>query len=226
MSQKISSGLMETTVLQDSMTIFERLKHQLMPSTKIVCRWVMTDSGTMLSAQRKTCTFARRIHIQEPIVSLIKFISFLQIKVSACGGVCPTGWTMQDCHCFKIIQTAATWEDAEVNCIKNNGYLAAVTSQEIQDRLVCLESAEDFWIGLNDKAEEASYVWPNGEEYGAFTNWATVPHVTSASKQYVKAVKTTGKWENVDGTAQLKYACEIDLNVRVRKAGTDLMLDS
>ena len=133
---------------------------------------------------------------------------------------------MDGCKCFQVVQTSATRDDAETNCVKRGGNLASVTSQEIQDRLFCFESADDFWIGLNDAATEATYVWPNGDAYYAsYTNWLTNPHVYSASLQYVKTKGTgnggSGEWENVDGTTKLKYACEIDLDRRVRKIGLE-----
>jgi putative hemolysin len=126
---------------------------------------------------------------------------------------------MEGCKCFQVVQTTATSKDAETNCVKRGGSLASVTTQEIQDRLFCLEQTSDFWIGLNDAATEGVYVWPNGESFGSYTNWLTVPHVSSASLQSVKAKGGSGKWEILSGTQTLKYACEIRLDLRDKHLG-------
>ena len=136
---------------------------------------------------------------------------------AACGQSCPTGWAMENCKCFKIFPTAATHEEGEAGCVKSGGHLASATNQDIHDRLLFLgqQGGTDFWIGLNDVYTEGTYVWPNGADYGSYTNWATSPHTPDASLQFVKVGVTSEKWENIVGETSLHYACEVELDRRV-----------
>ena len=124
---------------------------------------------------------------------------------------------MENCKCFKIFPTSSTHEEGEAGCVKSGGHLASATNQDIHDRLLFLgqQGGTDFWIGLNDVYTEGTYVWPNGADYGSYTNWATSPHTPDASLQFVKVGVTSEKWENIVGETSLHYACEVELDRRV-----------
>ena len=143
--------------------------------------------------------------------------TYLIQSLSVCGKICPIGWTMEGCKCFKVFKKKETHSDAEARCIKMGGNLASVTTQEIQDRLLCAEEKTDFWIGLNDVDLEGTYVWPNGEEYGSYTNWGTHHHTPNNRLQHVKVDVSLRKWKNIAGDKRLFYACELDLSILVNK---------
>jgi len=158
------------------------------------------------------------------------------VGANTCEQSCPLGWAMEGCKCFKILNSKTVkvkHSEAEAECVKRGAHLASVTSQDIQDRLIFLESECetecececDFWIGLNDYYEEGSYVWPSGETYGSYTNWKTSPHTPDPSLQYVK-MNTDKQWENISGGTELSaYACELELDRRVEEVAPSCFKD-
>ena len=108
-----------------------------------------------------------------------------------------------------------SWTDARESCKHKGGDLASISSQAINDRLLSMEVEDDFWIGLNDKENEGSYVWASGDPFGPYTNWQVSPvpqpNAASSFQDYVKVRGGDGGWDDVSGGSLLKYACQISL---------------
>ena len=91
---------------------------------------------------------------------------------------CDFGWTFADDACFKLFGDGVMgepleWAAAEEACqeMGSETHLASVTSEEQQRAVAHLAATTDFiWIGLNDMAEEGSFVWSDDEplEYSNF----------------------------------------------------------
>ena len=76
--------------------------------------------------------------------------------------------------CYKIESSAVTWDEARQQCECSGGFsLATVTSAQENDFIQTLLGAGDAWIGLNDIATQASYVWADGTSLGSYSNWDT-----------------------------------------------------
>ena len=108
------------------------------------------------------------------------------LAASCSGGAqhaaCDFGWTFADDACFKLFGTSngvqgepLGWADAEEACqeMGSQTHLASVTSEEQQRAVAHLASdasSHDVWIGLNDFAEEGSFVWSDDEPL-EYANW-------------------------------------------------------
>lgn len=105
----------------------------------------------------------------------------------SCGdaqhAACNFGWTFADDSCFKlfgdnVLGVPLGWADAEEACqeMDSQTHLASVTSAEQQRvvaHLAADASAQAVWIGLNDFAEEGSFVWSDDEPL-EYDSWSPV----------------------------------------------------
>ena len=65
------------------------------------------------------------------------------------------------------------WDGAKAECQNFGGEIASITSQEVKDALDAHfgdHVPTKTWIGLNDKANEGTYVWDKGETF-QWSNW-------------------------------------------------------
>ena len=77
---------------------------------------------------------------------------------------------MEDNKCFD------DWTDARDRCQSYTGAnIASILSQDVHDALMSYitpQWTDDFFIGLNDRDSEGTYVWQKGETF-QWTNWAS-----------------------------------------------------
>nr|XP_006823885.1 PREDICTED: macrophage mannose receptor 1-like isoform X1 [Saccoglossus kowalevskii] len=80
---------------------------------------------------------------------------------------------------YEIYTDAVTWDEAIQRCESENGQLARIPDKRTDDLLrdyIYYSGANNsvetgFWIGLNDRATENTFVWLNGGPV-CYTNWA------------------------------------------------------
>ena len=68
-----------------------------------------------------------------------------------------------------------TWDKSKAGCQLFGGEMASITSQEAKDAIRAHfenHSPTKIWIGLNDKANEGTYVWDKGETF-QWSSWAS-----------------------------------------------------
>ena len=98
-----------------------------------------------------------------------------------CVRACPQGWEENKGHCYRWSKTKQNWTNAEQMCIKNEGHLASITDQDIDNyiwnkTLSAIESSvESVWVGGTDKEEEGTWKWSDGSLWD-FTNWPAKPN--------------------------------------------------
>ena len=75
---------------------------------------------------------------------------------------------------FYVYNTPRTWTQARADCIFHGQDLAWIDSQEENNILTygIRNDIGSFWIGINDRADEGTWVWANGRPAG-FTFWET-----------------------------------------------------
>jgi len=79
-------------------------------------------------------------------------------------------------HYYRQVDTM-TWAQAEAYAVAVGGHLVTINNQAEQDWLMVtftepewLPNEHPFWIGLNDRAQEGTWVWPSGELV-TYENW-------------------------------------------------------
>ena len=137
---------------------------------------------------------------------------------AACGSggsqhaSCDFGWTFADDACFKLFGDDAplSWADAEEACqeMGSQTHLASVTSAEQQRTVEHLAGGADLaWIGLNDMAEEGSFVWSNDEPL-EYTNWAQNEGPDGASGAVTTVRRSDWQWsDGAPSTTKFPYIC-------------------
>jgi len=103
--------------------------------------------------------------------------------------VCLPGWTLNsnNCRCYKLITTPATWTDANIDCQRIAPYnpfnkppvtrrhLAAINNTQENDFVAGLTNGKYSWIGGFKFADE-KWGWTDGQKWietkdGGYTNW-------------------------------------------------------
>merc|ERR1712098_715195 len=75
-------------------------------------------------------------------------------------------------ECYRVSQTTLNWYQAQEDCWGQNGFLAEIKSEEQQKRLEgFLPYDTNFWIGLNDIANDGDFVWAESHQSVDYTNW-------------------------------------------------------
>ncbi len=64
--------------------------------------------------------------------------------------LCPGGWTLFSGHCFLLVTSAVTWENAELDCYNKGGYLASIHSADENNFIHSLAPSNNLWIGGMD----------------------------------------------------------------------------
>ncbi|XP_077401536.1 FRAS1-related extracellular matrix protein 1a [Vanacampus margaritifer] len=90
--------------------------------------------------------------------------------------LCPPGWTLHSGHCYIINKKhKASWRGASRNCKERyKGTLASVFSKRDMDWLWDFGGRKPFWIGLNERDTQGSWMWADGQSVN-YTNWIRTP---------------------------------------------------
>ena len=88
------------------------------------------------------------------------------------------------------------WDDAKTLCRGYGGSMASLLHDDVVEGIKDLYGnavSEDYWIGLNDKATEGTYVWDKGEEF-AYSKWKT-GEPNAYGGDCARARSSDHKWE-------------------------------
>ena len=77
-------------------------------------------------------------------------------------------------HTYAVTKDSMTWEEANTLSDQHGGYLVTINDAQENSFLIqnYLSFLSELWIGYNDKDNEGTWVWTNGET-SIYTNWAT-----------------------------------------------------
>ena len=86
---------------------------------------------------------------------------------------CGNDWEAYDDHCYYWSNNTKTWYEAEAFCQQENGNLASITSDAINQYVVegmNSRGLSNTWMGGNDIDEEGAWKWTDGSPF-EFTFW-------------------------------------------------------
>jgi len=65
---------------------------------------------------------------------------------------CPASYSPFEGNCYKVDSTTRSWQEAENECVRENGHLADAADRAEQGFIALLtrEANADLWIGLSD----------------------------------------------------------------------------
>lgn len=125
---------------------------------------------------------------------------------------------------YIIYASKASWSDSKAFCESKGGYLATITSAEEQALIELLiknlsgASANTFFIGGTDAAQEGVWEWVTGESF-EYSNWySPQPDNYGGTEHYLQITGGSNnfKWNDVpniwqDNTNQIGFIFEYDL---------------
>jgi len=141
------------------------------------------------------------------------------VEPEACTGdqcpQCPSGdWSVFGSACYRLFDTKKSWDEAENQCIGEDGHLASVHSQQEHDFIVSL-SSEPLWLGAkNDLSSEGAWGWSDGSCW-LVTAWSGgEPNGDGGGQNCVetnyvrRSVIQTKKWNDVQCEKKLGFVCK------------------
>ena len=100
-------------------------------------------------------------------------------------------------HTYAVTKDSMTWEEANTLSDQHGGYLVTINDAQENSFLIqnYLSFLSELWIGYNDKDNEGTWVWANGET-STYTNWDVV-EPNGAEYENCACIYPTGKWNDL-----------------------------
>ena len=115
-------------------------------------------------------------------------------------------------------QSAATWAQAQQNCVNQGGNLAVVSSAAENTLLSNFLVNNSAWIGASDANSEGNFQWVTGDSF-SYSNWyAGQPNNYNNNQDFVEMLNT-GEWNDQYGTVPLEYILEISNCINIQQTG-------
>lgn len=108
-------------------------------------------------------------------------------------------------HAYYISTESYTWQEASALAKSRGGYLVTINSQAENDYIFreirnigipVNDFSRAFWIGLNDRMTEGTFMWDNGEPV-TYTNWDAGQPDNMGDADFVAIVPNNGKWHDL-----------------------------
>ena len=104
---------------------------------------------------------------------------------------------------------AKSWSEAENFCEIEQGHLASVTSEEVNDYMLRSVGQRKVWIGANDRTKEGSWEWTDSSSF-QFEDWSPGQPSKQRSENCVELYNTNEHqqgWNDLDCEAPLNFVC-------------------
>ena len=115
---------------------------------------------------------------------------------------------------YRLTSSATTWEEAQAEAEELGGNLLTI-NDVIEKQWVSqtFGTSQQYWIGLNDQAEEGQFNWVSGAD-SAYRNWQPDQPSNSNDEDYTVINGSTGdsRWNDLSGTENFYGIVEIELN--------------
>ena len=128
-------------------------------------------------------------------------------------------------HCYRLTSRSASWFGAQAEAHAAGGYLVSIGSAVENAFLLSTFGSQvgDFWIGLNDIANEGTYLWDSGEALG-YTNWHPGEPNNSNNEDAVHFCCGDGSWNDNNVNASFYGVIETAVVATPEPASLALMV--
>uniref|UniRef100_A0A3Q1C4T7 C-type lectin domain-containing protein n=1 Tax=Amphiprion ocellaris TaxID=80972 RepID=A0A3Q1C4T7_AMPOC len=124
---------------------------------------------------------------------------------------CPSGYTSWYQNCYKVVETPATWDDAEAACQQEGGNLASIDMSYDQFiRNMNYTKYHNIWIGLT-RDSSFGWAWSDNMPVG-FLNWApgepsAAFHPGDVAEENCVEMYHDGNWNDNNCLQKRGFAC-------------------
>jgi hypothetical protein len=123
----------------------------------------------------------------------------------ACNGA---GETQSGSSCYRYVQLAKTWTDAQADCQAWGGSLVSINSAAENALIDTIRARNTVWLGFNDLAVEGTFVWVNGDPV-TYTNWdGGEPNNSNGVEDCAQMWRTKGYWNDGNCSFAYYFVCE------------------
>jgi hypothetical protein len=127
---------------------------------------------------------------------------------------CESGWTMMpdDLRCVMPFADRESWPNAENACNELGGNLVRISSAEENGFLYHLfgdlGGSSRFWTGGNDREDEGTFVWSDGEPL-TYTDWRSGEPNDYGSGEDCLVINDGGTWNDGTCESEFGYICQV-----------------
>ncbi|XP_078601050.1 uncharacterized protein LOC144876033 isoform X2 [Branchiostoma floridae x Branchiostoma japonicum] len=132
---------------------------------------------------------------------------------------CPKGYKQSGASCYKAFDTKKNHDEAAKICRAEGGSLAMPRDQATNDFLVNLKNEVDgtswFWLGADDKNDEGTWQYADGEPFGSYRNWFPgEPNQAGGNEDCLMMFESPRNMWNDQGCAtKQKFICQIQMPI-------------
>lgn len=107
-----------------------------------------------------------------------------------------------------------SYNDAEADCVARGGHLLSIHNATMQNLAVAvafgIEIFDDWWIGLNDRAAEGTFLWTDGSPVD-FTQWGDQEPNDAGDNEDCANLSSEigGYWNDLPCDEQHSYICRL-----------------
>lgn len=143
--------------------------------------------------------------------TMLRSIALIAISLSSTSTLVAQRWVVNPANGHAYALTSkGTWNEAQKEAGRWGANLATVRSATENAWLrKTFSSPTWLWIGLNDEANEGSWVWVSGEKTG-YQNWCKgEPNNANGGEDYAHLLDASGCWNDAIKAGQMQGIMEL-----------------
>ena len=118
------------------------------------------------------------------------------------------GW-VEDVIVYTLHTTGKTWSEAEIECQKEGGHLASVTSEEVNQMVTDMAGNKYIWLG--GKRDDKDWSWSDDSAW-EYTRWGQNVNDMADCVRFI-----TGEWYKYECSRTSAFVCQKARNLRSKK---------
>jgi len=131
------------------------------------------------------------------------------------GKGCASGTYRQGEYCYTVSPISVTYENAELLCESGGGILAPIKDRSTQyfvQKLRIRKFVHRYWIGMNDRQKEATWVYSDGSRLQGFSRWHRGEPNNLGGNQHCVCMWTERHldWDDASCALKLLYVCQFE----------------
>ncbi|XP_013412332.1 signal peptide, CUB and EGF-like domain-containing protein 3 [Lingula anatina] len=133
-----------------------------------------------------------------------------------CERNCPVGFVQSDSSCYLITEKTMTFDDGRLMCDRayNGSHLVDIKDKRTYKLVAKLLQSASYWTGLNDRSQEGKFVYSDGGQMSAYSEWSNGNTQPSSNDPTKNCVIIDGSaaftWAVVDCKENHLAICELE----------------